>query len=187
MQKKEKGTLISYLFDVEARYIWARRTTDIFSAWSNYFGCPTCALIMCMLHEEIYLNLLENNQKFTSVRPISSRAVAERLGISNSTAHRKLKKILNDKIFEFDGKNFRFALDENSMSVVRKVLPEVGTKIDSMISSIQKTKNNTILYPENKDQDAHKPKIKNQSKSNHNYSDNFKSKLSKNLKEKKVI
>lgn len=150
MKKQKKGTLITYLSDVEARYIWARSTTDIFAAWSNYFGCPTCALIMCMLHEEMYLNLLENNQKFTSVQPISSRAVAERLRISNSTAHRKLKKILNDKIFEFDGKNFRFTLDENGMSVIRQVLPEVGSKLDSMISLIQKRKKPT-LNSENKD------------------------------------
>lgn len=139
------GQRIHFLDDPEARYVWAKLTTDIFAEWVRYFGCPTCALIMCLIHEETYANYLKNDGISALIEPISGRAVAERLGISQATAHRKLNKVLNDKIFVRDGKFFGFAIDKDGNSVIRKELPAVGKKIDTLINEISKIKLNDAL------------------------------------------
>ena len=143
VSKAKTKILIAEILDLshlDYRYSWAKNTTDILACWVKYFGCPTCALLMMLIHEEQYKTAISNNGRYTLCEPFALRAISERTGIPISTVHRKMKKILADPIFEIDGGFFGFAKGKDGGYLIADELPHVKKCIENLINTFQNSK-----------------------------------------------
>ena len=119
--------------NISTRYQWAKQTTSILADWTRYFGDPTCAVLMMLIHEEQFKVILLNNGYYRLADPYSVRAMSKRTGIPAATIHRKLKHMFSFPIFQVEDGYFGFAQNEDGSYVISKELPEVSGRIDKII------------------------------------------------------
>jgi hypothetical protein len=127
-----RSTKIS-LNSVAKRYQWAMQTTSILADWTRYFGDPTCAVLMMLIHEEQFKVILLNNGYYRLADPYSVRAMSKRTSIPAATIHRKLKHMFSFPIFQVEDGYFGFSEDEDGSYIVAKELPNVVRCIDKII------------------------------------------------------
>ena len=120
---------------MHARQTWSSETVSILARWTEYFGDPTCAVIMLLILDEQYKVTVRNNGIYTLAPPYSVRAISERTNIPISTVHRKLKHIFSFPIFLVDDAYFGFKENETGGYIVRDLMPEVFESIDRIIKA----------------------------------------------------
>lgn len=118
---------------VSKRFQWAKQTTSILADWTKYFGDPTCAVLMMLIHEEQFKTILLNDGYYRLAEPYSIRAISNRTNIPPATVYRKLKYMFSFPIFEVDEGYFGFAREADGSYVIGKELPNVGQRIDKII------------------------------------------------------
>jgi len=136
MPRKKPKVIVAHktkIRNVSNRYQWAKQTTSILANWTQYFGDPTCAVLMMLIHEEQFKVILLNDGYYRLADPYSLRAMSKRTSIPAPTIHRKLKHMFSFPIFHVEDGYFGFALDEDGSYVISKELPEVSVRIDKII------------------------------------------------------
>ena len=119
---------------MKARQTWSSETVSILARWTEYFGDPTCAVIMLLILDEQYKVTIRNNGIYTLASPYSVRAISERTNIPISTVHRKLKHIFSFPVFLVDDGYFGFKQNETGGYIIRDLMPEVFESIDKIIT-----------------------------------------------------
>ena len=136
MPRKKPKVIIAHkinLKNVSARYQWAKQTTSILADWTQYFGDPTCAVLMMLIHEEQFKVILLNDGNYRLADPYSLRAMSKRTNIPAPTIHRKLKHMFSFPIFHVEDGYFGFAQDEDGSYIISRELPGVSDRIDKII------------------------------------------------------
>lgn len=136
MPRKKPKVIIAHkinITNVSARYQWAKQTTSILAYWTQYFGDPTCAVLMMLIHEEQFKVILLNDGYYRLADPYSLRAMSKRTSIPAPTIHRKLKHMFSFPIFQVEDGYFGFSQNEDGSYVISKELPEVSVCIDKII------------------------------------------------------
>lgn len=89
----------------------------------KYFGNANCALIMQVLQLEQYEKFRELGKTDYSVG-VTLAYISERTGLSKSTVHDQLNKMLKQNIFVRDGQKFKFRIDPDGLPTVQTELPK---------------------------------------------------------------
>lgn len=117
--------------EVKKRHFYTKNYVDMLAIWTSYFKDPVCSIILLYLHEEQFKELLVNGEPSWS-KKMTVRTISVRLNIPKSTVHRKLNYMLGFQVFDTDGNNFRFRVDDENSSLLREELPEVGAIFDKI-------------------------------------------------------
>ena len=137
MMPRKKPKLITStkitMNNLSTRYQWALQTTSILADWTRYFGDPTSAVLMMLIHEEQFKVILLNNGYYRLADPYSVRAMSKRTSIPAATIHRKLKHMFSFPIFQVEDGYFGFAQEEDGSYIIAKELPNVSRCIEKII------------------------------------------------------